>query len=328
MPVTVDQLRKEQKEHPVRFRNEQKAVMAFSKVLFRAAQTLQNGNEKDRKIAKELRSYSDALEKVSRDPSEKTFRDQIDNALDKLSTMGDYLGSAAGEGYGATNICDYICSEAGVDDYTEVQKGLRAVNSYCGFSMNVTALRDGVILNPSEKELQSRREANEAWKQQREREKEAEQERDRKAAKEAERKRQEKLVKQQEQKKLEEEEERRRIAAEKKAEEEKKRLEELKKQQEAEERKSAEQKERERLEAEAKEKEHQKDLQKNLRSDIQTLLEQARDPNMSLTLKLANFGSCFSCRWPYASMTGLRYSFKTGLIACPPPSLPCYSSPA
>ncbi len=186
MPVTVDQLRSNNRKGPVVFQRNRTALYTFSRYLYNLARSMKTG--KTRRLGVELDKYSQALQDVASDPNVPGNRAQIDAALDTLANFGNFLSSASSLDNGANNVCETLID--GSDEReTAFRDGLNAVNAYCEFGLNVNSIIDGEIDNPTEEERNARQQRLEDWKQQRTRERETNLARERRIAEAQERNR-------------------------------------------------------------------------------------------------------------------------------------------
>lgn len=279
MPVSVEQLRKMKARDPKRYEARQKEVYAFSKLLYGAYEKLRGGNEDAVRISKKLRQFSEALEQVRLDPSDPQNRAKIDEALDTLATLGDFLGGRAVKSERG-NVCDYLNFDADVD-VEDLRKGLSAVSAHYGFDLDVERLMSGKELERAPQEEQEQKDNLKQWREQRAREREQTLEQERRAAEAQERVRLAEERRKQQQKELEEKEERERQEADRKERERQAKLDE-------ERRKSDFQKLQERAAAQANAIEEERARRATMNSNIDTLLAQARDPKASAESRKAN----------------------------------------
>ena len=281
MPITLEQIKKRKAQDPVRYEQDRKALMAFSKLLYSVGASLALGDEdNDLQIGRRLRNYSDAFEMLARDPSNPSNQEAIDDALDLLAGFGDFLGGQK-EQYSDLNICSLLWGGPNAENASDVLDGLRAFERFCGFGVDVQNLYDGKIDQSTQEEKEARRELIQDWKAARERERQEVRDRERRAE---EARRAAEQQKQEDLRKAKEREEQEEAEQQRLAEEEAKREEEARKERErrAEEaKKSVQQREMERIAAELKERQRQIELQKDFRERIDRLRVQAREPQAS-----------------------------------------------
>lgn len=296
MPVSVEQLRQKRLDNPKQFEKDQKDLKKLSILLFPIAQKLNVADDKeDRKLGKQLGKYVEAINTLSKDPSIKNNRDEIDSALDTLAGFGDFLGAPAANGLADGNVAEHITLDKSVEDAEAIKNGVHTLNRFCEFNMRVTRIMDGKVTVPTDEERKEQKEKLREWRERREREREETLAREARIDEEAKRARQEREQREarekQAQKKAEEDAFKRAMYAAKKEEERlaQAREEERRRQEEA--RKSAEQREREAREAAEREKARQVELQANMRRDIEGALADARRPNATAHEKKVNMAT-------------------------------------
>lgn len=275
-PITVEALREKKKQGKDLFsRKEALRLAQFRKALQRVCtQIKRTGTGRDVKLAGPLEEFNEAVFQVMKDPAAPENREKIEDGLDKLASLGDYLGAKApGKDY--SNVLDQLLGAAaeygGMQEQLDIQNGLQAVNEVCELGIPMDRILEGEIVQSGPGERQAREQRRKERLKQREEQKELLRERQ-DARKNAELRRQQKR------------------ALEQKA---------LEAQEEAEERKQKEKNDRERLEAqksrEQKEKEaaqrRQKEIETELRHQadfrraIETGVRQYRDPKATPEMK-------------------------------------------
>ena len=173
MPVSYEDLVKKAKENPKQFQEDKEAIKQFSIVMFGVAQKLQKNINDDfqYQIGKNLEIYSDALDKVTQDPTNEKNRQEIEKALDTLFTMENYLGKSSTEVSLDKFKQNIYIGMLVLDDKNKnekVENGLSALNRLCEFGIKEQQLFSGQVF--SEKDLSAEREA---WNKKREKDKKA-----------------------------------------------------------------------------------------------------------------------------------------------------------
>lgn len=286
-PISIEALREKKKQKQDLYsQKEQLRLSQFRKTLQRiCTQLSRNGTKAEMKLVRPLEEFNDAIFKVIQDPSAPGNRDKIEDGLDKLAELGDYLGARApGKDY--SNVMDNLMGAAAefgsFQEQEDLQNGFLAINRICELGIPMDRIIQGEIVQSSPQEKQERdRFREKRLEQRKERETRIEEE---KAAREnAELLKKRKFA--QEQKALQEKEDKEQKERDEKADRER---------QEAQ--KSLEQKNKE--EAQRQEQARQRELrhQADFRRAIETGIRQYRDPMATPEMKKISMANAAAFR--------------------------------
>ena len=169
-PITVEALREKKKPKKDLYSQREK-LESCRHALKRASAQLKTGKRKERELGTSLDTFSEAIFKVMQDPAVPENREKIEDGLDQLAELGDYLGAAA-PGMDYSNVLDQILGAAiGTGDMKaqmDILGGFDAVNQVCELGIPMDRIIQGDVVQSTPQEVQKRKEFRAARLQQRE----------------------------------------------------------------------------------------------------------------------------------------------------------------